>query len=118
MQHILQSGGNIDNVYGAETFLHPVRCDDIAETSQSVEQAVLVSKHGCWSYDGSFRVDVPGYLLALSFGAIELCRVVGVGVVGRDVDVSVDIILRDSLHNALCALNVNVIELKVPGLDD
>ena len=49
-----------------------------------------------------------------NLGAEELGLGVGVGIVGRKVDESIDIVLRNGFCNTLYTFNVNVFEVKVP----
>lgn len=56
---------------GPKSFLHVVGCEEIGNSSESVEQSVLKSKHRSWADNGCFGEDTPYDLFTSSLRAEE-----------------------------------------------
>lgn len=78
-----------------------------------MQQCVFETEHRRRTDNGCLRVDGACDLLANALRAVEFGRRVGVGVVGRDVDVAVDIVLGDGLDDAFGTFDVYVCEGEV-----
>ena len=83
-------------------------------SGKAIQQSVLPAKHGRGTHYCCLGEDASGYLLASTFSAEELrCRL-RVGIVGRYMNESINIILSTSLGNALRAFDVYVLVVKIP----
>ena len=114
------------------SLLHVVGGKEVHNARKLEQQVVFEAKHGRWPHDGGLWEDAPGNLLGatleivldtssrpdskiLYLGRVELGDVVRVGVVGRDVDESVYIVLGNGVGNALRTLHMDILEREVPG---
>lgn len=95
--------------------LHVIRGKQVSGSGELDQQVVLEAKEGRRSDNGGLGEYASGDLLTPSLCGEELGGGVGVGIVGRDVDVAVDIILGHGLGDALGSLHMNVLEAVVFG---
>jgi hypothetical protein len=51
-----------------------------------------------------------------NLSTVELRNGLGVRAVGRDVDISVNVVFADSLDNSLGTLDVHILQREVPGI--
>lgn len=110
----LKSTSDVNNVDGLELLLPVVGGENIGSVGDGVEETVLNSVHGGRTDDGGLGEDLAGLNLGLSLGSEVLGVGLGVGVVGGDVDETVNIVLGNGLDDALGSLNVDILVGEVP----
>ena len=94
---------------GPVFLLHVVGGQEIGDASKFVKKVVLESEHWRRADDGSFGEDLTNNALAPTLGLEELRgRVLG-GIVGRNVDESVNVVFGDCLGDTLRTVNVDVL---------
>lgn len=124
MEHLLQRTGDVNcldlllglfwtagsctHVNWPVSLLQVVRNEQRARTGELVKETVLETEHRSGSHNGRFGVDGTDNLLTPSLCGEELGRRVAVGIVGGNMDESVDIVLGDGLGDALGTVNVDV----------
>lgn len=119
---------------GPVALLHVVGGENVANLSELVEEVVLETEHGCRSHNCGLGVDfaddllTPGLIChqhsSLRSCVLPVCTDLGseilrgrvtAGVVRRNVNETVDIVLGNGVGNALNTVNVNVLVGEVPG---
>ena len=115
VEHLLEGGSYIDGVNGPQLLLQVVCGDDVSDAGKTVEKTILGTEHGSGSHNSRLGEDVTDNLLTASLGAVKLRGRVQLCRVGRDVNETVDIILGDGRSNAVGALDVDILEVKVLG---
>jgi hypothetical protein len=116
-------------VDGPEALLHVVGSEDVANLGQLVEEVVLETEHGSGTDDGGLGVDVaddfltPGLYSSVSctrvscsnlpqitdLGSEVLGGRVPAGIVGGNVNEAVDIVLGDSIRDALNTVHMDIL---------
>lgn len=134
-EHLLQSLTDIDDVYWPELLLHVVGGEEVDNAGKLEEQVILETEHGSRSHDGGLGEDAADNVLSTALcslldlrtfplgcsgatylGGVELGNVVRVGVVRRDVDEPINIVLGNRLRDPLSTLNVDILIGEVPDL--
>lgn len=93
--------------------MHVVGSEEIGNARQFMEKSVFKTKEWCWSDNGSLRKDVSDHLFSACLGTVEFGGRVQISAVGRDVNETINIVLSDSLSNALSTFNVDIFEIEV-----
>ena len=100
---------------GPVFLLHVVGGQEIGDASKFVKEVVLESEHWCGTDNGCLRENLTDNTLAPTLGLEEFRgRVLG-GIVGRNMDESVNVVLGDSLGDTLRTVNVDVLVGEVPA---
>lgn len=100
---------------GPVLFLHVIGGQEIGDASKFVKKVVLESEHWCRADNGCFGKDLTNNTLAPTLGLEEFRgRVLG-GIVGRNVDESVNVVFGDCLGDTFRTVNVDVLVGKVPA---
>ncbi len=115
LEHLLEGRSDIDGVHRPEALLHVVRGENVGDTSKLVEKTILETKHWCWSDDGSLWEDAANDLLSTGLGSEELRWRIWIGIVRRDVDETVNIVLGDCISDPLGSLNMDILQIEVLG---
>lgn len=115
IQHLLQSSTDVNGVDWPELLLHVVGGKEVQNGGELQQKVVLKSEDRGWSHDGGLWEDASGNELSSSLCRKELRGRVGVGVVRRDVDITINVILGNSLGDALGSFDVHVLQRKVLG---
>jgi hypothetical protein len=113
-----------------------VGSEDVANLGKLVEEVVLETEHGSGTDDGGLGVDVAGDVLTpglyssvsctrvscsdlpqiTDLGSEELGGRVPAGIVGGNVNEAVDIVLGDSIRNALNTVHMDILVGEVPDI--
>jgi hypothetical protein len=131
VQHALQSSSDINGLLNVNNrsqyweeytyvdwpvfLLHVVGGEEVGHSSKFVKQVIFKSEHWGRAHNGSLGEDFANNTLAPALGLEEIRGRILSSVVGRNVDESVDVVLRNRLGNALRTVNVDVFVGKVPG---
>lgn len=92
-----------------------VGSQEVGDASKLMKEVVLESEHWCGTDNSCFGEDLTNNTLAPTFSLEELrWRVLG-GIVGRNVDESVNVVFGDCLSDTLRTVNVDVLVRKVPA---
>jgi hypothetical protein len=101
-------------VNGPVSLLHVVGGQEIGDASKFVKKVVLESEHWRRADNGSFRKDLTNNTLAPTLGLEELRgRVLG-GIVGRNMDESVNVVFGNCLGDTFRTVHVDVLVGEVP----
>ena len=120
-------------VNGPVALLHVVGSENVANLSQLVKKVVLETEHWRGTHDCCLGVDVADDLLTpslyiistslvyiftgyIDLGSKILGRRVTARVVGGNVNETVDIVLGDSIGDALDTVDVDILVSEVPGI--
>lgn len=95
--------------------LHVVGSQEIGDASKLVKEVVLKSEHWCGTDNSCLGEDLTNNTLAPALGLKELRRGVLGGIVGRNVDESVNVVFGDCLGDTLRTVNVDVLVGEVPA---
>lgn len=113
----LESGSHVDHVHGVGGLLVLVGGNQAGRSGHSVQEPlVLSSKHGGGSNNGRPGHNLLGDLLSETLGVVELGGRVDLGVEGRHVDVSGNVVFLDGLSDSSGSLHVHVVVVEVLGL--
>jgi hypothetical protein len=102
-------------VNGIELLLHVVGSEEVSDTSKLQQQVILETEDGRRADNSGLREKLSGNLLSSTLCSVELGDGLRVGAVGGNVDISVDIVLANSLDNSLSSLNVHILQREVLG---
>lgn len=99
---------------GPESLLHVVGGQEVGDASKFVKQVVLESEHWRRANNGCLGEDITNDTLTPALGLEEFrWRVLG-GIVGRNVDESVNVVFSNRLGDTLRTVNVDVLVSEVP----
>lgn len=100
---------------GPVFLLHVIGGQEIGDASKFVKKVVLESEHWRRADNGCLGEDLTNNTLAPTLGLEEFRgRVLG-GIVGRNVDESVNVVFGDCLGDTFRAVNMDVLVGEVPA---
>lgn len=109
-----KSATDVNHMDRPETLLHVVDREQVGEGSKLKKQVIFKAKRRRRTHNGRLGEDLANDSFTAALGLKELTLRLGIGIVRRDVHKPVNIVLGDSIRDALSALDMNVFEGKVP----